>query len=155
VMDVFSPGSHGSTFGGNALGAAVGLEALRVIEDEDLVARSAVLGAHLQQRLRAVMQESGGLIREVRGRGLWIGVDVEPKLAGARELVDRLAAHGVLSKDTHETVIRFAPPLTITKALIDEAVERFREIVRDKCRELGLDVARARQREPLPLPLPA
>ncbi|GAB2603806.1 ornithine--oxo-acid transaminase [Ramlibacter solisilvae] len=144
VMDVFNPGSHGSTFGGNALGAAVALEALNVIEDEDLVARSAVLGAHLHQRLSAVMRESGGLIREVRGRGLWVGVDIEPKLAPARDLVLQLAARGVLSKETHETVIRFAPPLTITRSLIDEAVERFREIVRTKCRELGLDVREPR-----------
>jgi ornithine--oxo-acid transaminase len=138
VMDVFNPGSHGSTFGGNALGAAVALEALKVIEDEDLVARSAVLGAHLNQRLQAVMRESAGLIREVRGRGLWVGVDIEPRRAAARELVLRLAERGVLSKETHETVIRFAPPLTISKALIDEAVERFREIVLEKCRELRL-----------------
>jgi ornithine--oxo-acid transaminase len=138
VMDVFNPGSHGSTFGGNALGAAVALEALKVIEDEDLVARSAVLGAHLNQRLQAVMRESTGLIRQVRGRGLWVGVDIEPRLAPARELVLQLAERGVLSKETHETVIRFAPPLTISEALIDEAVERFREIVLEKCRELRL-----------------
>ena len=129
VMDVFNPGSHGSTFGGNALAAAVALEGLQVIEDEDLVARSAALGAHLLERLRAVMQESGGLIRDVRGRGLWVGVDVAPERAGARELVERLAAGGVLSKETHETVIRFAPPLTITRELIDRAVEVFRQVV--------------------------
>jgi ornithine--oxo-acid transaminase len=138
VMDVFNPGSHGSTFGGNALGAAVALEALNVIEDEDLVAQSAVLGAHLNQRLQAVMRESGGLVREVRGRGLWVGVDIEPRFAAARELVERLAARGVLSKETHETVIRFAPPLTITKGLIDEAVNRFRDIVMEKSHELGV-----------------
>jgi ornithine--oxo-acid transaminase len=129
VMDVFNPGSHGSTFGGNALAAAVALEGLQVIEDEDLVARSAALGAHLLERLRAVMQESGGLIRDVRGRGLWVGVDVAPERASARELVERLAAGGVLSKETHETVIRFAPPLTITRELIDRAVDVLRQVV--------------------------
>jgi ornithine aminotransferase len=139
VMDVFNPGSHGSTFGGNALAAAVALEALNVIEDENLVARSAALGAHLHERLLAVMRESGGLVRDVRGRGLWVGVDIEPKHATAREMVERLARRGVLSKETHETVIRFAPPLTITKATIDDAVERFREVVLEKCRELAIN----------------
>ena len=130
VMDaVFEPGSHGSTFGGNALAAAVALEALKVIEEENLVGRSAALGAHLHARLESVMRESGGLVRTVRGRGLWVGVDIDPQFAAARELVQRLAGKGVLSKETHETVIRFAPPLTITKALFDQAVDRFRDVV--------------------------
>jgi ornithine--oxo-acid transaminase len=129
VMDVFKPGSHGSTFGGNALAAAVALEALEVIEDEDLVARSASLGEHLIARLRAVMDASGGVIRAVRGRGLWVGVDIDPARASARELVERLAAGGVLSKETHETVIRFAPPLTISKELIDGAVDVFARVI--------------------------
>jgi ornithine--oxo-acid transaminase len=130
VMDVFNPGSHGSTFGGNALAAAVALEALQVIEDEDLVARSASLGEHLIARLRAVMDTSSGVIRAVRGRGLWVGVDIDPARASARELVEQLAAGGVLSKETHETVIRFAPPLTISKKLIDRAVDVFARVVR-------------------------
>lgn len=138
VMDVFNPGSHGSTFGGNALAAAVALEALQVIEDEGLVGRSAALGDYLIARLREVMRASDGLIREVRGRGLWVGVDIEPARATARELVERLAAGGVLSKETHETVIRFAPPLTITRELIDRAVEVFARVVRDKCDALAL-----------------
>jgi ornithine--oxo-acid transaminase len=130
VMDVFEPGSHGSTFGGNALAAAVALEALQVIEDEGLVARSASLGEHLIARLRGVMDASGGLVRAVRGRGLWAGVDIDPGRASARELVEQMAAGGVLSKETHETVIRFAPPLTIGKELIDRAVDVFARIVR-------------------------
>jgi len=138
VMSVFNPGSHGSTFGGNALAAAVALEALQVIEDENLVARSAALGEYLIGRLRDVMQASGGLIRDVRGRGLWVGVDVEPAHATARELVERMAAQGVLSKETHETVIRFAPPLTISKALIDRAVDIFRQVVQGKQKELAI-----------------
>ena len=130
VMDVFNPGSHGSTFGGNALAAAVALEALEVIEDENLVARSASMGEHLIARLRAVMDASGGVIRAVRGRGLWIGVEIDPARANARELVERLAAGGVLSKETHETVIRFAPPLTIDKELIDRAADVFDRVIR-------------------------
>jgi ornithine--oxo-acid transaminase len=132
VMDVFNPGSHGSTFGGNALAAAVALEALRVIEDEHLVQRSAHLGEYLIERLHEVAREARPLIRAVRGRGLWVGVDVDPRHGTAREMVERLAARGVLSKETHDTVIRFAPPLTITQALIDRAVDIFREVALDK-----------------------
>jgi ornithine--oxo-acid transaminase len=132
VMNVFDPGSHGSTFGGNALAAAVGLEALRVIEDEGLVERSATLGAYLFGCLREVMRDSGGLVRDVRGRGLWVGVDIDPARGQARELVEQLAAGGVLSKETHETVIRFAPPLTITRDLIDRAVAVVRRVLRDQ-----------------------
>jgi ornithine--oxo-acid transaminase len=134
VMDVFNPGSHGSTFGGNALAAAVALEALLVLEDEDLVARSAEMGNHLIRRLRAVQAMAPELIRDVRGRGLWVGVDIDPGQASARELVERMARAGVLSKETHETVIRFAPPLTITTALIDRAVDVFGAIVQAKSR---------------------
>jgi ornithine--oxo-acid transaminase len=140
VMDVFNPGSHGSTFGGNALAAAVGLEALNVIEDEDLVGRSARMGAHLLARLRRVMKRARPLIRDVRGRGLWAAVDIDPAYATARELVEALAAHGVLSKETHETVIRFAPPLTITQDLIDRAIDIFEAVAMRKHQELALGV---------------
>ncbi len=139
VMDVFNPGSHGSTFGGNALAAAVAREALQVIEDENLVARSAALGDYLHQQLAEVARLGHPLIRAVRGRGLWVGVDIDPAHATARELVERLAAGGVLSKETHDTVIRFAPPLTITKALIDRAVAVFREVILDKRKELAIN----------------
>ena len=130
VMSVFNPGSHGSTFGGNALAAAVALEALQVIEDENLVARSAVLGDYLMARLREVMRASaradprGARARPVDRRRYRAGTCV-----GARELVERMAAQGVLSKETHETVIRFAPPLTISKTLIDRAVDIFGQVV--------------------------
>lgn len=129
VMSVFDPGSHGSTFGGNALAAAVALEGLRVLEDERLVERAARLGPHLMQRLQEVQAAAGPLVREVRGRGLWAGVDIDPAHGDARRLVERLAERGVLSKETHQTVIRFAPPLTITPELIDKACGIFREVV--------------------------
>lgn len=138
VMQVFSPNSHGSTFGGNALAAAVALEGLKVLEEEGLVAQCAEKGEYLFKRLREVQAEVQPLIRDVRGRGLWIGVDIEPTCTTARDLVERLAAAGVLSKETHETVIRFAPPLTITYELMDRAVEIFRGVVRQKHQELGL-----------------
>ncbi len=126
TMGVFDPGSHGSTFGGNPLAAAVALEALKVIEDEDLVARSATLGAHLLERLRALRSP---LIREVRGRGLWVGVDLDPARVSARKVVERMAERGVLSKETHETVIRFAPPLTIARASLDYGIHQFAEVL--------------------------
>ncbi len=121
VMDLFEPGSHGSTFGGNALAAAVGLEALRVLQDEQLSERSAVLGRHLLARLHEVV---GDRPIEVRGRGLWAGVDLRDAGIGARALVERLAQKGVLTKETHDTAIRIAPPLTITKADLDWGIDR-------------------------------
>jgi ornithine--oxo-acid transaminase len=138
VMQVFEPNSHGSTFGGNALAAAVALEGLKVLEEEGLVADCAAKGDYLFGRLRAVQDEVRPLIRDVRGRGLWIGVEVDPAFTTARDIVERLAAHGVLSKETHETVIRFAPPLTIGYELMDKAVEIFRKVVVERHRELGL-----------------
>lgn len=121
VMRLFEPGSHGSTFGGNALAAAIGLEALNIIEDERLVARSAELGAYMRGRLVAMTR---GLARDVRGLGLWVGVDLDPGLASAKAVVTALAGAGVLTKETHETVIRFAPPLTISRAELDWGLDR-------------------------------
>lgn len=128
VMGVFDPGSHGSTFGGNALAAAVALEGLRVLQEERLVERAAELGPYLMQSLQDVQRAARPLIRDVRGRGLWVGVDIDPAHGSARALVEQLARRGVLSKETHETVIRFAPPLTIAPALIDRAVDTFRQV---------------------------
>jgi ornithine--oxo-acid transaminase len=136
VMQVFTPNSHGSTFGGNALAAAVALEGLKVLEEEKLVEQCAEKGDYLFKRLREIQSEVTPLIRGVRGRGLWVGVDIEPSCTTARDLVERLAKGGVLSKETHETVIRFAPPLTITYELIDRAVEVFRQVCIEKRKEL-------------------
>jgi ornithine--oxo-acid transaminase len=124
VMAVFRPGDHGSTFGGNALGAAVGHAALDVLIEEGLAQRAATLGAYLLERLRAL---SSPLVTDVRGKGLLIGVALDPGRIGARRFVEALLAHGVLSKDTHGTVARFAPPLVIERTQIDWAVERVRE----------------------------
>jgi ornithine aminotransferase len=125
VMDLLEPGSHGSTFGGNPLAARVAREALAVIEDEHLVERSRELGAHLLWRLRQI---GSPLIREVRGRGLWVGVEIDPR-ASARVIVERMAARGVLTKDTHETVIRFAPPLTIGREALDWGIDVFASVL--------------------------
>jgi len=121
VLGVLRPGDHGSTFGGNPLAAAVALEALEVLVDERLCERSAELGADL---LRALRRIGSPLIREVRGRGLFIGVDLDPAAVTAHEAALVCLAHGILTKDTHESVIRFAPPLTIDRETLDEAVER-------------------------------
>jgi ornithine--oxo-acid transaminase len=126
VMDVFTPGSHGSTFGGNALAAAVGLEALNVIRDENLVERSAELGAHMLARLSAFKHAA---LKDVRGRGLWAGAEIDPRIASAREVCERLLQKGVLSKETHHVVVRLAPPLVIARADLDWALDRFAEVL--------------------------
>src|SRR5215472_10384297 len=128
VMDVFTPGSHGSTFGGNPLAAAVGLEALHVIRDEGLVEKSRVLGADMLERLRAIASPA---LKKVRGRGLWAGAEIDPAVAGAREACERLLAKGVLSKETHQTVVRLAPPLVIAPDDLDWALDRLAEVLHD------------------------
>jgi N-dimethylarginine dimethylaminohydrolase len=125
VMDLFEPGSHGSTFGGNPLASRVAREALQVIEDEGLIERSRQLGAHLLARLQHV---SSPLIRAVRGRGLWVGVELDSAVS-ARAVAERMADRGVLTKDTHETVIRFAPPLAISRDALDDGVDVFAAVL--------------------------
>jgi ornithine--oxo-acid transaminase len=136
VMQVFRPGDHGSTFGGNPLAAAVALEALEVLFAERLIERSAELGEYLLAQLRTIRSP---LIREVRGKGLFIGLEVDARRTDARAVVDRLLARGLLSKDTHGTVVRFAPPLPIGKDEIDWAVEQVRAVFD----ELGEGMRRA------------
>lgn len=126
VMDLFNPGSHGSTFGGNALAAAIGLEALKVLEEEGLIENSRVLGAHMADRLRAMRRN---VMTEVRGKGLWVGVEIAPEVISARGLCEILADEGVLTKDTHGTVIRFAPPLSITRDELDWGLDRVEKVV--------------------------
>jgi ornithine--oxo-acid transaminase len=126
VMGVFRPGDHGSTFGGNPLAAAIGLEALDTLIDERLPERSAELGEHLLRELRTI---SSPLIRDVRGKGLWVGVDFDPARIRARTIAERLLDRGILTKETHHTVIRLAPPLVITRAELDSAIAEFRNVV--------------------------
>jgi len=126
VMNVFSPGDHGSTFGGNPLAASVGLAALDTLLDENLIERSAELGEYLLQELRNI---DSPLIREVRGKGLWCGVDFDSTRVRAREIALALLSAGILTKETHETVIRFAPPLIVSREQIDWAVATFREVL--------------------------
>ncbi len=119
IMDVIRPGDHGSTYGGNPLGAAVGMAALQVIIDEDLSERSREMGAYLLEKLKEIDSPK---IKEVRGEGLFIGV--ETKNTPARVVCENLLAEGILAKDAHEKVTRFTPPLIITKRQIDRALPK-------------------------------
>ena len=123
VLGVFKPGDHGSTFGGNPLGCAAARAALQVLVDEKLVERSAELGGYFLERLRALRSP---IIKEVRGRGLWIGIELT---CAARPYCERLMQEGMLCKETHDRVIRLAPPLVITREEIDWAVERLRKVL--------------------------
>jgi ornithine--oxo-acid transaminase len=126
VMDVFSPGDHGSTFGGNPLASAVGKAALDLLVDDRLSDRSAELGTHLREQLAAI---DSSLVKEVRGKGLFIALEIEPDKATAREVCERLMQRGLLSKETHDTVVRLAPPLIIEKEQIDWAIVQIREVL--------------------------
>ncbi|MGD9592366.1 MAG: ornithine--oxo-acid transaminase [Candidatus Berkiella sp.] len=121
LMEVFDPGSHGSTFGGNPLGARIGREVLSVIEEEALVNRSQKMGEILLEGLMALKHP---LIKNIRGKGLFIGVEIDPKVP-ARKICEKLMENGVLSKETHETTVRFAPPLTISQEALEYAINQF------------------------------
>lgn len=122
VLGVFGPGDHGSTFGGNPLACAIARAALRVLVDERLVERSAELGAYLLERLRRILDPG---IVEVRGRGLWIGIELR---GPARPVCEALAHEGLLCKETHDHVLRLAPPLVITRDEIDWAIARLARV---------------------------
>ncbi|AGT30610.1 ornithine-oxoacid aminotransferase [Geobacillus genomosp. 3] len=123
ILSVFEPGSHGSTFGGNPLACAVSIAALEVIEEERLAERSLELGEYLLAKLKQIENKD---IKEIRGRGLFIGVELH---GPARPYCEALKEQGLLCKETHETVIRFAPPLIITKEELDWAIERIVKVL--------------------------
>ena len=123
VLGVFHPGDHGSTFGGNPLGCAVARAALKVLVEEKLVERSAENGAYFLEKLKAIKSPD---IKEVRGVGLWIGIELKNK---ARPYCEALKELGILCKETHDHVIRIAPPLTITREEIDWAAARVRQVI--------------------------
>ena len=126
VLGVFNPGDHGSTFGGNPLGAAVATEALKVLVEENLIDKSFELGKYFRDRLNAVNSKH---VKEVRGKGLFIGVELHDEAKGARRFCEALMERGILCKETHENVIRFAPPLVIKKEEIDWAMESIEEVL--------------------------
>jgi ornithine--oxo-acid transaminase len=123
VLGVFKPGDHGSTFGGNPLACAVARTAIRVLIEEKLVERSAELGKYFLEQLRAIRSSA---VKEVRGRGLWIGIELHTQ---ARPYCEALKEQGILCKETHERVIRIAPPLVITREEIDWALDRIRKVL--------------------------
>jgi len=129
ILGLFKPGEHGSTFGGNPLGAAVARAALKVIRDEKLVERSRELGEYFVEQLAEIPSPH---IKEVRGKGLLIGVELKPEAGGARRFCVALQEKGILAKETHDNVIRFAPPLVIDKETIDWALPSVRDVLNMK-----------------------
>ena len=127
VMGVFQPGQHGSTFGGNPLAAAVGVAAMDALVDQDLTGNSHRMGQYLMGKLRDIGSPH---VKEIRGKGLLVGIDLVPEAGGARRFCEALQAEGILAKETHESVIRLAPPLTITAEDLDWAVERVAKVLK-------------------------
>ncbi|WP_032113791.1 ornithine--oxo-acid transaminase [Candidatus Paracaedibacter symbiosus] len=126
LMSVFTPGSHGSTFAGNPLGSAIGLRSLELLEEERLCERSIELGNYLMKQLQQI---ESPIVKKIRGMGLWIGMEIHHDKASARWVCEEMAKLGVLSKETHETVVRFAPPLIVTKDELDWSLQRIRQVL--------------------------
>lgn len=126
ILGLFQPGEHGSTFGGNPLAAAVARASLKVLTDEHLIQNAAELGDYFQEQLAEIPSRH---IKEVRGKGLLIGVELKPEAGGARRFCESLQKQGILAKETHDTIIRFAPPLIIDKTTIDWALEKIRNVL--------------------------
>lgn len=126
ILGVFHPGDHGSTFGGNPLACAVARAALKVIVEENLIDNAEEVGAYFRERLEEINSPH---IKEVRGKGLLIGVELHEAAGGARRFCEALQEAGILCKETHHTIIRFAPPLVIQKADVDWAIERIHQVM--------------------------
>ena len=126
LLGLFQPGEHGSTFGGNPLAAATARAALRVIVEENLAGRAAELGEYFIEQLAEIPSPH---VKEVRGKGLLIGVELKPEAGGARRFCEALGKQGILAKETHGNTIRFAPPLVIDKETIDWALPSIREVL--------------------------
>lgn len=134
ILGILHPGQHGSTFGGNPLAAAVGLAVVELLKTGEMQERSRTIGAHLHERLRALL---GKGVDAVRGTGLWAGVDIDPYLGSARTICYKLLARGVIAKDTHSKTIRLAPPLVITRDEVDQAVDALEDALAEADRENG------------------
>lgn len=126
ILGVFQPGNHGSTFGGNPLACAVGRKVLDILNTNKYQQNAADLGAYLFERLRAIKTDK---VKEIRGRGLWVGIEFHPAAGVARDFCQKLMAEGMLCKDTHEQTMRLAPPLCITKDELDWALERLERVL--------------------------
>jgi ornithine--oxo-acid transaminase len=128
VLGTFRPGDHGSTFGGNPLGVAAARMALKVLVEEDMIENAAKMGNYMMSSLGEI---ESPYVKEVRGKGLLIGVELYPKAGGARRFCEALMDKGLLCKETHDHVIRFAPPLIIQKDDIDWALEKVEDVLTD------------------------
>lgn len=127
VMDCFTPGSHGSTFGGNPLAARIGLETLLILESEHLIQNSRLMGERLITGLKKLVHPG---IKKIRGQGLWVGVEFDPERVSARAVCEALAENGILTKEVHHRVVRFAPPLIIQAEEIDYALQQFHQVLK-------------------------
>lgn len=127
ILGLFKPGEHGSTFGGSPMAAAIGIAALEVLDEEHLAKRSTELGEYFMGELRKV---DAPVVKEVRGRGLLIGVELHPEAGGARRYCEMLQDEGILAKETHDNVIRFAPPLVIDKSDLDWALAKIADVLK-------------------------
>ena len=125
VMQWMDPGSHGSTFGGNPLAAALAKRSLELLEEEDLIENSRVMGDYFKESLYKMNSK---IIKEIRGKGLWLGVEIDPNYVSGKELSKMCLEAGILCKETHETTIRYAPPLIITKEELDWGIEKIKEV---------------------------
>ncbi|MDE2182820.1 MAG: ornithine--oxo-acid transaminase [Alphaproteobacteria bacterium] len=126
VMDVLHPGEHGSTFGGNPLACAVARAAIRVLKDEGMIENAAAMGGYLLDRLHDIRSN---IVKEIRGRGLMVAVELHPEAGGARRFCEELAGLGVLCKETHGSTLRIMPPLVITRSQIDDAMTAFEKVL--------------------------
>lgn len=127
ILGLFTPGEHGSTFGGSPMAAAIGIAALEVLDEENLAERAAELGEYFMRELRKIDSKA---IKEVRGRGMLIGVELYPEAGGARRYCEMLQTEGILAKETHDNVIRFAPPLVIEKSDLDWALTKIAAVLK-------------------------
>ena len=127
ILGLFKPGEHGSTFGGSPMAAAIGIAALEVLEEEHLAQRASELGSYFMGELRKI---DAPVVKGVRGRGMLIGVELYPEAGGARRYCEMLQAEGILAKETHDNVIRFAPPLVIDKSDLDWALTKIADVLK-------------------------
>jgi ornithine--oxo-acid transaminase len=126
ILSVFTPGDHGSTFGGNPLGAAIARKVIEILKTNKYQDNARHVGDYLFSKLRAFNSDK---IKEIRGKGLWVGIEFHPQAGKARVYCEKLMAMGMLCKDTHEQTMRLAPPLCITKEEIDWAMERLSNVL--------------------------
>ena len=128
VLQWMNPGSHGSTFGGNPLAAAIAKRSVELLEEDGLIENSRVMGEYFKKSL---LEMNSKIIKEVRGKGLWLGVEIDPKYISGKDLSKLCLDNGILCKETHETTIRYAPPLVITKKELDWAIKKLRSVFKE------------------------